>query len=87
MLTWFGEPDTVYRKHQDKLRIHELGDTNSTNTKEHSSDGEYDKEAGNNDYFYNWYGLGMDVLLDGSSHLAKKVILHSNFPGHYDFDR
>ncbi|KAJ1923993.1 hypothetical protein IWQ60_005508 [Tieghemiomyces parasiticus] len=39
------------------------------------------------DYFFNYYELGLDVLLDGASHLCKKVVLHANVPGHYDFGR
>lgn len=40
-----------------------------------------------NDYFYNYFHLGIDVLFDGSTHRCKKIILHSNVPGHFDFQR
>jgi len=38
------------------------------------------------DYFYNYFTLGLDVLLDGETNRTKKVILHTNYPGHYDFN-
>ncbi|KAJ1979749.1 hypothetical protein H4R35_001397 [Dimargaris xerosporica] len=46
-----------------------------------------DQVPASRDYFYNYYELGLDVLLDGSSHRCKKVLLHTNVPGHYDFGR
>lgn len=27
-----------------------------------------------------------DILFDSSSHLVKKFVLHTNFPGHYNFN-
>ena len=38
------------------------------------------------DYFYNYFTLGIDILFDGSKHSVKKFVLHSNYPGHYDFN-
>jgi hypothetical protein len=38
------------------------------------------------DYFYNYTGLGLDILFDASSHTAKKFVLHTNFPNSHDFD-
>ena len=37
------------------------------------------------DYFYNYFELGIDVLFDKGSHTVKKVILHTNVPGHSEF--
>lgn len=37
------------------------------------------------DYFYNYFDLGMDVLFDKESHCVKKIILHTNMPGHAEF--
>jgi len=37
------------------------------------------------DYFYNYFSLGVDLLFDGKTHQVKKFVLHSNYPGHYDF--
>lgn len=39
------------------------------------------------DYFYNYFSLGLDLLIDGHTHLCKKAIVHGNFPGHSEFDR
>lgn len=36
-------------------------------------------------YFYNYYHLGIDILFDGTRHTVKKIVCHSNFPGHADF--
>ncbi|KAG0366627.1 hypothetical protein BGZ54_005106, partial [Gamsiella multidivaricata] len=38
-----------------------------------------------NDYFYNYFHLGIDVLFDGSTHRCKKIVMHTNIPGHFDF--
>lgn len=40
-----------------------------------------------NDYFYNYFHLGMDILFDGSTHRCKKIVMHTNVPGHFDFQR
>jgi hypothetical protein len=40
-----------------------------------------------NDYFYNYFHLGIDVLFDGSTHRCKKIVMHNNVPGHFDFQR
>ena len=37
------------------------------------------------DYFFNYFTLGMDVLFDAVTHCAKKFVLHTNYPGHYNF--
>ncbi|KAG0306999.1 hypothetical protein BGZ98_001307 [Dissophora globulifera] len=37
------------------------------------------------DYFYNYFHLGIDVLFDGSTHRCKKIVMHTNVPGHFDF--
>ncbi|KAI7863539.1 hypothetical protein BDF14DRAFT_1843189 [Spinellus fusiger] len=39
------------------------------------------------DYFFNYFHLGIDILMDGALHVCKKIILHGNIPGHYDFQR
>lgn len=37
------------------------------------------------DYWYNYFLLGFDVLLDGVSHRVKKIVLHTNFVERPDF--
>lgn len=39
------------------------------------------------DYFYNYFDLGIDILIDGKTHLVRKVIAHTNFPGHVGFSQ
>ncbi|RUS30816.1 hypothetical protein BC938DRAFT_478921 [Jimgerdemannia flammicorona] len=39
------------------------------------------------DYFYNYFHFGIDVLFDGALHTCKKIVLHGNIPGHFDFQR
>jgi len=67
-----GSPSNIYYKHEDKMTIH-------------SSDKEEVTQNTSQDYFYNYYHLGLDLLFDGLTNKVKKFILHSNFPGHFDF--
>lgn len=39
------------------------------------------------DYFYNYFNFGIDILFDIKTHTIKKFILHSNFPCHHQFNR
>lgn len=39
-----------------------------------------------NDYFYNYVTLGVDLLFNSESNKVKKFILHSNFPCNYNFN-
>ncbi|GFQ06614.1 upf0183 protein at3g51130 [Phtheirospermum japonicum] len=38
------------------------------------------------DYFYNYFTRGLDILFDGQTHKIKKFVLHTNYPGHPDFN-
>ena len=38
------------------------------------------------DYFYGYPTRGLDLLFCGASHRLKKVVLHTNIPGHPDFN-
>lgn len=38
------------------------------------------------DYFYNYFELGMDLLMDATTHVLKKVVFHTNVPGHFEFN-
>ena len=47
-------------------------------------------ESQGQDYFLVWASLGLDLLLDGRSHLVRGVIAHSNWPQHdgfFEYDR
>ena len=39
------------------------------------------------DYFFNYFDLGVDILFDGSLHVAKKFVLWTNLPSQPDFVR
>ncbi|KRY69687.1 UPF0183 protein C16orf70 -like protein [Trichinella pseudospiralis] len=67
-----GFPSAVYYKSEDKMRIH-LPSAQRTRCNEKS------------DYFYNYFTMGLDILFDATSHRVKKFVLHTNYPGHYDF--
>lgn len=72
VLTELGRPDRTFYKHEDKMRIHS-GDQAIIG-------------AGCEDYFYNYFKLGLDILFDMRTHVVKKFILHTNFPCHNDFN-
>eukprot|EP00929_Paragymnodinium_shiwhaense_P026604 TRINITY_DN15795_c0_g1_i2.p1 TRINITY_DN15795_c0_g1~~TRINITY_DN15795_c0_g1_i2.p1 ORF type:complete len:459 (+),score=86.21 TRINITY_DN15795_c0_g1_i2:455-1831(+) len=68
-----GPPTQVSVKDMDKVRIHS---------------GSMPQQARSGpDYFYNYFNLGLDVMFDGSTHLAKKIVLHTNPPSHERFSR
>ncbi|XP_055941085.1 phagosome assembly factor 1-like isoform X2 [Argiope bruennichi] len=68
-----GSPSKVFYKSEDKMKIHS---PNSHRYRKWSC----------SDYFYNYFTLGIDVLFDAKSHRVKKFILHTNYPGHYNFN-
>lgn len=55
------------------MRIHSVGARKLADTR-------------NADYFYNYFTLGIDILFNGDTHRVKKFLLHTNFPGHYNFN-
>jgi len=52
----------------------------------HSSSDPRPRTALCGDYFYNYFTRGIDILFDGQHHRIKKFVLHTNFPGHTDFN-
>lgn len=68
-----GTPNKVFFKSEDKMRIH------SPNVNRRVA-------ATKSDYFFNYFTLGLDVLFDGRTHRTKKLVLHTNYPGHYNFN-
>ncbi|KAG2391791.1 hypothetical protein C9374_013276 [Naegleria lovaniensis] len=44
------------------------------------------KQNVGNDYFYNYFSLGFDIMFGGSTHTVQKIILHTNVPGSVDFN-
>lgn len=76
VITTIGPPSDVFYKAHDKMKIH-------CKAKKSSST----QPTGGPDYFFNYFDLGIDILFSGGTHVAIKFILHSNQPGHFNFDR
>jgi len=68
-----GAPNRIFYKSEDKMKIH------SPNAHRKASQLK-------SDYFYNYFTFGMDLLFDAKHNKVKKFILHTNFPGHYNFN-
>ncbi|KAK7470533.1 hypothetical protein VKT23_001958 [Stygiomarasmius scandens] len=67
-----GAPLRVHYKEDDRMTIH------ASSQKSDSAD---------TGYFYNYFQHGLDFLLSGTTHVVKKIILHSNIPGSPLFQR
>jgi len=68
-----GAPNRIFYKSEDKMKIH------SPNAHRMAS-------LLKSDYFYNYFTFGIDLLFDARHNRVKKFILHTNFPGHYNFN-
>jgi hypothetical protein len=68
-----GRPDGIHQKQVDPMVIHSASDPRP-------------RTALCGDYFYNYFSRGLDILFDGQNHRIKKFVLHTNFPGHTDFN-
>ncbi|KZV77194.1 UPF0183-domain-containing protein [Peniophora sp. CONT] len=68
-----GEPLRTFYKEDDRMSIHarERGDDNAAEPA----------------YFYNYFQYGVDFLISDSTHIVKKIILHTNVPGSPLFQR
>lgn len=73
VMSCLGSPCKVYYKAEDKMRIHSPYPYKLS-------------QSNSSDYFYNYFTLGLDILFDACAHKVKKIILHTNFPGHYNFN-
>ncbi|KAI9265979.1 hypothetical protein BY458DRAFT_556628 [Sporodiniella umbellata] len=102
ILAELGKPSRIFYKEEDKMKIHSVSEqSNSSQTLPHQpfelSASDTAAAAANNmiddrgvqptDYFFNYFYLGIDILIDGALHVCKKVVLHGNVPGHYDFQK
>lgn len=67
-----GAPARLYYKADDKMRIHRPTARR--------------RPPPASDYFFNYFTLGLDVLFDARTHQVKKFVLHTNYPGHYNFN-
>lgn len=68
-----GAPCRIFYKSEDKMKIH----APNTNRRPASK---------RSDFFFNYFTLGFDVLFDARTQRCRKVILHTNYPGHYNFN-
>ncbi|XP_015224015.1 phagosome assembly factor 1 isoform X1 [Lepisosteus oculatus] len=73
VLSALGSPHKVFYKSEDKMKIHSPSPHKQVPSK-------------CNDYFFNYFTLGVDILFDATTHLVKKFVLHTNYPGHYNFN-
>ncbi|XP_072135497.1 phagosome assembly factor 1 isoform X1 [Mobula birostris] len=73
VLSALGSPHKVFYKSEDKMKIHSPSPHKQVPSK-------------CNDYFFNYFTLGVDVLFDATTHQVKKFVLHTNYPGHYNFN-
>ncbi|KAL1316505.1 UPF0183 protein At3g51130 isoform X2 [Arachis ipaensis] len=71
--TELGRPCGIHQKQVDPMVIHSASDLRPRTTL-----------CG--DYFYNYFTRGLDILFDGQTHKIKKFVLHTNYPGHADFN-
>ncbi|KAL2552733.1 hypothetical protein Fot_06366 [Forsythia ovata] len=71
--TELGRPGGIHQKQVDQMVIHSASDPRPRTTL-----------CG--DYFYNYFPRGLDILFDGQTHKIKKFVLHTNYPGHADFN-
>ncbi|PFH52810.1 hypothetical protein AMATHDRAFT_1853 [Amanita thiersii Skay4041] len=67
-----GPPSRVHYKEDERMMIH-ASSSNSTNS-----------EAG---YFHNYFQHGIDFFISSSSHIVKKILLHTNVVGSPLFQR
>jgi len=68
-----GPPLRIHYKEDERMSIHAA-----------SRGVERDDEAG---YFYNYFQYGLDFLISETTHLVKKIVLHTNVPGTPLFQR
>lgn len=73
VMSVIGTPSSVYYKSEEQNKLG-TGDMSQTNF------------VHQNDFFYNYITLGLDILFNGVDNQACKFILHSNFPCHYNFN-
>lgn len=71
--TNLGSPNCVFFKSEDKMKIH-------------SPNAHRRAQAKKSDFFFNYFTLGIDILFDARTQCCKKILLHTNYPGHYNFN-
>lgn len=71
--TNLGSPNSVFFKSEDKMKIH-------------SPNAHRRAQAKRSDFFFNYFTLGIDILFDARTQRCKKILLHTNYPGHYNYN-
>lgn len=74
VMSVLGTPNSVYYKSEELNKLGHIENSSSANLSQQ------------NDYFYNYITLGLDILFNAETNRATKFILHSNFPCHYNFN-
>jgi len=65
-----GTPGGIHRKSKENVLLMHLGSSGN----------------GVDDYLYNYFDLGVDVLFDGHKHIVKKIIARTNLPNRAEFN-
>ncbi|NIG60612.1 UPF0183 protein C16or [Pontoporia blainvillei] len=73
VLSMLPSPHKVFYKSEDKMKIYSP-----------SPDKQVPSKC--NDYFLNYFTLGVDILFDANTLKVKKFVLYANYPGHYNFN-
>jgi len=74
VIALLGTPNSVYYKRDHKMLIHAS-----------TIDGRGLNQGEIQDYFFNYYDYGVDVLFDTNTHTVKRILLHTNIPGQLHF--
>ncbi|KAF9200509.1 hypothetical protein BGZ49_009277 [Haplosporangium sp. Z 27] len=83
LLADLGSPGSIYYKEDDKMQIH--SDNSESSPIQQEDDGILGEMEDIGYDRTNRPAEGIDVLFDGVTHRCKKIILHTNVPGHFDF--
>ncbi|XP_064599085.1 phagosome assembly factor 1-like [Liolophura sinensis] len=73
VISALGCPSKVFYKAEDKMKIH-------------SPDAHKRVKSRWSDFFFNYFTMGVDILFDANTHQVKKFLMHTNYPGHYNFN-
>eukprot|EP00029_Vermamoeba_vermiformis_P005177 TRINITY_DN1725_c0_g1_i1.p1 TRINITY_DN1725_c0_g1~~TRINITY_DN1725_c0_g1_i1.p1 ORF type:complete len:446 (-),score=156.25 TRINITY_DN1725_c0_g1_i1:131-1468(-) len=75
VLVALGPPDQIFYKLHDPMRIHR-----PVAVPVPGRGRVIEERLLNDEYFYNYFRLGFDILFDGEEHVIKKFVLHTNYP-------
>lgn len=74
------ERDTESPSPTRKKNSHLIDNLNIIRNDDIVAESKLDSKLACDDYFYNYFERGFDVLIDGKLHVVKKVVLHGNHP-------